>query len=491
VAVVQESAAKRVRNPGLVLASLAGAAPIAMLIANVPRVASTGGSQAIVTMFVMVAFAAVVCALSVSSAASMISADGGSESFVDRTFGRVAGRTNALITAIGSLCVEVSLAGALGYAAHDTVRSVWKLNIPWPIFAVVGLLLAGVVAHFRYSFGWKPLAFVVAGQLVLLVIVDLAILVRGAKQAFVVGDLLVAGNGFDGGALNPRRAFEHPGAAGLAAALVVLLGLWSWMGAAFSSGTVHRARPRLLTGWVLLALGVLYAVTAWLTTNTWGSARNVIDAGTLGSTFFAVPSTSYAGAIVTDLLRLLVVVGLLTAIVVFHGHAARAWAAADLPKLPPTRINLLHTLAALAFAATFMVGARSEFQPDFSGVYLQPAILAAVLLMIRQIILSIAIIKRSQTDQSSDQSADQSSDQSSKRATGGSTWWLAMLAVVASMGLMALVVSGTQTVGATRLTQSLSVIGFVAAAAAVIASIVLARLQPHHIRTAADDTKVM
>jgi amino acid transporter len=403
---------------GVLFACLAGAAPITAMLGNVPFGANLGNGQGMPAAFAFATVTLVIFSVGYVAMCRKITAVGGFYAFISHGLGRVMGVASGLVGAVAYMSIEAALLGGMAYFAQGTMESRLGIVVPWPIIAIVGLVLIAALSYFDVDLSLKVLGIALALEVGILLVMDFAILFQGAGKDFVAGDLTVEGGGLNGAALNPANAFKNSPVAGAAAALGVFMAFWSWVGFEAAPNYAEESRdpvrnvPRAVYISVI-ALGVFYVFTSWMVISAWGSADDVANAGALGTDFFYIPTTEYAGEFFSKLMGWLVITGSFACGMAFHNAATRYWYAMGREGLLPKTLGRTHPKHKSAFAASsfqsalalvlivvFAIGGRVEggttqdwtLNAAFFGAYTQMAVLATYLLLILQTLVSIGII---------------------------------------------------------------------------------------------------
>jgi amino acid transporter len=411
---------------GVLFACLAGAAPITAMLGNVPFGAYLGNGQGMPAAFAFATVTLTVFSVGYVAMARKITAVGGFYAFISHGLGRVMGVASGLVGAIAYMSIESALLGGMAYFAQTTMKARFDVTVPWPVFAIIGVILIACLSYFDVDLSLKVLGVALAAEVVILLIMDFGILFQGSTKSFTAGDLKVTGNGLNGAALNPASAFKNAGTKGAAAALGVFMAFWSWVGFEAAPNYAEESRDPVrnvpkATYISVVGLGVFYTFTSWMVISAWGSPETVAAGGAKGTEFFYLPTTAYVGAFFSKLMGFLVVTGSLACGMAFHNAATRYWYAMGREGLLPRALGKTHpkhksaymasalqTVLATALIVIYMVAGRTTTDSNADGVagdafdwannaaylgaYSQMAVLATYLLLILQTLVSIGII---------------------------------------------------------------------------------------------------
>jgi amino acid transporter len=403
---------------GVLFACLAGAAPITAMLGNVPFGAYLGNGQGMPAAFAFATVTLVVFSVGYVAMARKITAVGGFYAFISHGLGRVLGVASGLVGAVAYMSIESALLGGMAYFAQITFEARFGWVIPWPYFAIIGLIIIAGLSYFDVDLSLKVLGVALAAEVAILLVLDFGVLFQGAGRNFTAGDINVTGGGVNAAAVNPVNAFKNAGTGGAVAALGVFMAFWSWVGFEAAPNYAEESRdpvrnvPRA-TYISVVALGVFYTFTSWMVVSAWGAKANVEAAGALGPDFFYIPTTQYVGQFFTKLMGWLIITGSLACGMAFHNAATRYWYAMGREGLLPRALGKTHPVHKSAFIASsfqsvlafililvYMVGGAVKggttqawtFNAAYLGAYTQMAVLATYLLLILQTLVSVGVI---------------------------------------------------------------------------------------------------
>ncbi len=403
---------------GVLFACLAGAAPITAMLGNVPFGAYLGNGQGMPAAFAFATVTLVVFSVGYVAMARKITAVGGFYAFISHGLGRVLGVASGLVGAVAYMSIESALLGGMAYFAQITFEARFGWVVPWPWFAIIGLIIIAGLSYFDVDLSLKVLGVALAAEVAILLVMDFGILFQGAGKDFAAGDIKVTGRGLNTAAVNPVNAFKNAGTEGAVAALGVFMAFWSWVGFEAAPNYAEESRdpvrnvPRA-TYISVVALGVFYTFTSWMVVSAWGAKANVEAAGALGPDFFYIPTAQYVGQFFTKLMGWLIITGSLACGMAFHNAATRYWYAMGREGLLPRALGKTHPVHKSAFIASgfqsvlafililvYMVGGTVEggttqawtFNAAYLGAYTQMAVLATYLLLILQTLVSVGVV---------------------------------------------------------------------------------------------------
>jgi amino acid transporter len=403
---------------GVLFACLAGAAPILAMLGNVPFAVGFGNGKGAPAGFLFATVVLTIFSVGYVAMARKISAVGGFYSFISHGLGRVMGVAAGLVGAVAYCTIEAGVIGAIGYFAHDTVNARLGTDLPWPVFAFGAILLIAVLNFFDVDLSLKILGTFMVIEVAILLLVDLAILVKGGHSwTATIGDTSTAVDSkISLSSINPVNAFKEFGVTdGLGVSIGIFMAFWSWVGFEAAPNYAEESRdpvknvPRALYISVL-ALGLFYTFTSWMFVSAWGESAQA--GGVSGAQMFYLPTIEFASDFTHKLMQWLVITGAFACAMAFHNAASRYWYAMGreglLPSLlgkthpvhkSPVNASVLQSVLSAAIVATFAIagsvegGTRADWSLNgaFLGAYTQLAILATLLVLILQTLVSVAI----------------------------------------------------------------------------------------------------
>jgi amino acid transporter len=408
---------------GVLFACLAGAAPITAMLGNVPFGVNAGNGKGMPAAFAFATITLVIFSVGYVAMARKITAVGGFYAFISHGLGRVMGVASGLVGAIAYMSIEAALLGGMAYFAQGTFEARFGWVIPWPWFAIIGLILIAGMTYFDVDLSLKVLGVALAAEVAILLLMDFGILFQGAGKSFTTtvpsaGDpvtLNVAGE-INASSLNIFNAFKSNNSG--VAALGVFMAFWSWVGFEAAPNYAEESRdpvrnvPRA-TYISVVALGVFYTFTSWMVISAWGADSTLVPAGYAGPDFFYIPTTQYIGAFLSKLMGFLVITGSFACGMAFHNAATRYWYAMGREGLLPRALGKTHPVHKSAFNAStfqsvlafalilvYMIGGAVKggttqawtSNAAYFGAYTQMAVLATYLLLILQTLVSVGVI---------------------------------------------------------------------------------------------------
>ena len=245
-------------NFSVLYIALAGAAPIAAMMFNVPLMAGQAGASTPLA-FVLSGLGMVAFAFVIMWFARRYSAAGGFYNYVSHALPRPVAFQAGWMMLGGYAVTEAALMSAFGAFSATAIEHYMGFKVPWLVLALVGAGILYLVSYSDVSWSvWAMVPFLIL-EVAVLLILDVVITAKGGAAGHdLVSTFTTAGAGLKG---------ASPGGL-VGIALAMALGIQTWIG--FEGGAVYgeeakdprKAIPFALFGSVLFLL-VLYAWTSY------------------------------------------------------------------------------------------------------------------------------------------------------------------------------------------------------------------------------------
>jgi len=321
---------------GVLFMALAGSAPLTAMLGNVPIAVASGNGVAAPGGFIFAAAAFVLFAVGYVAMVRRYTAAGGFYAFISHGLGRVAGMAAGWAGMAAYAVFEASLIGIFAYYFRNTIQSYTGLVVPWPVLAVFGIALIGVLAYLDIRVSAKVLGVATGLEMLLLLVMDLFVTAKGGGPS-----------GLPLSPLSPIHAFQGLGIAKAAPGVGIFFALWSWIGFEAAANYAEESReprrniPRA-TYIAVLGLGVLYTWSAYSAIVGHGLAEAPKAAASNPVTFFYTVTTRFVGKPATDLMEILIVSSTFACAMAFHNAATRYFYSMGREKVLHHRLGRTH-----------------------------------------------------------------------------------------------------------------------------------------------------
>jgi amino acid transporter len=245
---------------------------------------------------------------------------------------------------------EASLVGIFAYFGNQVFASQLGLNIPWPVFAFLCILINAVLAYFDINLAAKVLAVFLITEISILAVMAVAVLVHGGGP-----------DGLMPRSLNPAATFQPNGLAVAAPGLALFIAFWSWTG--FESTVMYGKESRnprkiiipIATLIAVTGVGLFYIFVSWMSVAGNGAAGSIARAqSTSPLDMFFYPTEVFAGHWAVLVFQWLMMTGSFACALAFHNCASRYMYALGREGLLPWPLGHTHPEHGSPYIASFV-----------------------------------------------------------------------------------------------------------------------------------------
>jgi amino acid transporter len=310
------------------LTAMAGGAPVAMLLGNG---AGVPGAYVVVSLILLV------FSVGYTAMARHHTSAGAFYSLIARGLTQRAGGAAALVALLGYNAMQIGLYGLFGAAAAAFCTDHLGFTTPWYTFALAGLVVIALFGYRQIDLSVKVLAVLVSLEFLIVLILDVAILIKGGSS------------GHGSISLSP---FSWSSFTSGSLAIALLFNSASFIG--FEATTIYseeardprRTIPRA-TYLAVIVIGLFYTLTTWLMVNGQGGVGLQDFIGGLKpdpTSFLFVLGDTYIGSSLTTVMSLLFVSSVFAALLAFHNAVARYLFALGREGFVPARLGRTHAV---------------------------------------------------------------------------------------------------------------------------------------------------
>ncbi len=319
---------------------------------------------------------------------------GAQAAFITRGLGRIPGVAAQGVALVSYGAIYLCLYGLLGTVATPVVTRWTGLHPAWWQCALIAAIGVGLLGRTRVKIAGRVLTWLLAAEILAVVMVDVAGFTHPASGHLNLADL------------NPTALWHHgwTGVGGvLAYAVACYVGCEETPGLAEDARNGHRDVRRALLIAVAF-LGVFYTVSflALSTGEGPGDIASVAADPTSGFPFDLVTHAyGSAGSTLADIANLLLVTSVFAALASFHTVCVRYVYAAGRDRVIPARLGRVNPRNSSPSAASHLVSAvalgvilltRLTHTDPFLGLFAWGSYVAAVGILALMICSSIAVI---------------------------------------------------------------------------------------------------
>ena len=312
----------------IVFIVVSAAAPLMVMVGVAPYALLVGG-VGVPAAYLFAGLTLTIFAVGFTTMSRYVTNAGAFYAYITHGLGKTAGIASALLALFSYNVLEIGVFGLLGISAHNTFQDLWGINLPWPVWALGGVVLVWYLGFRSIDFGAKVLAVLLSAETALLLVLALAILFRGGARCI----------GLD--SFHPGSVFTT----GIGSVLPIAFA--AFMG--FESTVIYRSEARepkrTIPRATYLAVGILavtYAFIVWSIVQAFGAdAVGQIVAKDPVALFFVAAQT-YLGDWAVTLMHLLILTSIIASLLAFHNAITRYTRAIADEGMLPERLGAVH-----------------------------------------------------------------------------------------------------------------------------------------------------
>lgn len=320
---IQPAAAESEHTPGsgrlrsgalgtsdIVFMVMAAAAPMGVVVTLLPMAFAFGNGGGVPGTYLGAIVAMLLFSVGYVRIIPFVQNAGAFYAYIAASVGRTAGLSAAYVAAFSYFALSGSTLAALAFFCELLFERLTGMKLHWSMWAVGGLALASWLSYHRITLAARVLGFVLATEVALILLLDLAIIAH------------VGWKGFDLRDFTPARII----APGLGVAAI-----YAFNGVLGVEGTAiyqEEARNREVTvpraTYIAVVLvGLFYVFTAWCLASAVGADRIAAVAKSEPGSFVADQSLAHLGAWGADAVGLLVLSSSFAAVLGLFNNSAR------------------------------------------------------------------------------------------------------------------------------------------------------------------------
>ncbi|AOT02973.1 APC family permease [Arthrobacter sp. U41] len=302
----------------VVFMAVATSAPITVMSGNVPFAVGYGVGTGTPATYIWATVILSIFAVAYVTMARYVTSTAAFYGFISRGLGRVVGLGTGYMVTFGYIIFEASIIGIFSYFGHLAFLSQFGVDIPWVVFALVGLVLIGILTYFEISFAAKILAVLLATEIGILAVMAFAVLFNGGGPDGLMPETL-----------NPVNAFKPNGLQVAATGLAMFIAFWSWTG--FESTVMYGEESKnpkkiipIATMIAVTGVGIFYTFVSWMSVAGNGAAGAIALAQSAEPLdMFFHPTEVFVGPGWVSIMLWLMMSGSFACAMAFHNAASR------------------------------------------------------------------------------------------------------------------------------------------------------------------------
>lgn len=373
--------------PDLVFFVLSAAAPLTVM-AGFAALAFLVGGVVAPTGYLIAGIVFGVFAVGFTAMSRHLRNSGAFYAYIRRGLGPVAGSGAALVAYLAYALGQLGFAAVAGLFASTTLRDLFGISVPWQVSALVLGLVVAVLSYLKVDIGARVLAVLLTAEIAILLVLAVAVLVRGGHE----------GLSFE--SFDPANLVT-PGLGELfVITFVVYIGFEQTAIYSEEARDARRTVPRA-TYLSVAVLAVLYTFISWVILMAAGPQRMAkLLAGDPSALVFDL-NTEYVGAAMTSVMHVLIVTSFLAGVLALHNAGSRyLFALGRDGVLPaafartsrgqtPSVAGIVHTVAVLGALAGFGLAGADPYTQIV--LWTNTPTLVGVLAL--EVVTSIAVVR--------------------------------------------------------------------------------------------------
>ncbi|WGW13202.1 APC family permease [Saxibacter everestensis] len=309
---------------------MSAAAPLTVFVSGTPSTFRLGGIGAPGAMLAC-GVTLLLFSLGFTAMSRHVRNTGAFYAYVAKGLGKPAGIGAAMVTifAYGMLCV--SFYGYLGFFAALTAKDLFGIDLPWGLWAIAAAVIVAFLGYRQIDVGAKVLAVLLTAEVLILLILSVAVLVRSG------------GEGMSLAPFDPANVFFATGAGTL-----FVLGFGSYIGfegtAIYSEEAKDPRRTVPRATYIAIGfLAIFYAFTFWILTVAFGI--DGIMSLALGDDFAEmafIATDQNLGLLAVKVMQVLIVTSFFACLIAFHNASSRYIFSMGRERLLPAALGATH-----------------------------------------------------------------------------------------------------------------------------------------------------
>jgi amino acid transporter len=295
----------RLGTASIVFMVAAAASPLSILAGVVPLGFLLGNGIGVPTMFAVAGLVFLLFSVGLVAMASRVEQPGGFFALIAQGAGRVPGVAAAYVALAAYWAMTVGISAYLGYVIEVTLAATAGFDIPWWVYTLIALVVAGALGFQRIDTSSRVLSVLLLAELLVVVIITVAVLVTGGPEGLSLQPFALS------------EIFSGSPAIGLVFAASAFIGFEATVIYRREARDPARTIPRA-TYLAVILVGVFYVVSAWMLVMAWGPSNAVDVAATDPGSMLLATAGKYLGAPGEIAIEVLLITSLFAALLSFH-----------------------------------------------------------------------------------------------------------------------------------------------------------------------------
>ncbi|RGA06083.1 APC family permease [Microbispora triticiradicis] len=312
----------------LVFTVLAALAPLTLIVAVAPLHFLKGGA-AVPGGYLVAGVVMALFAVGFMTMSRYVRNAGAFYATVSRGLGKPAGSGAAMLAIVAYNALQISTYGALGVYATETFKNYFHRDVPWWVFAIVGLVFVGWLGYRGIHTSARILGALLVLETAVLVVLAVYVLVKGG-----VGD-------WSAESFAPTRVFDS----GNGAMFALVAGAFMGFEATAIFSEEARGGIRTVRRATYIAVGfiaVFYAFITWVVVMAYGVDKIAAAAEADPVNLVVAVFDRYVPAPITEVMHILLLTSAFAALLALHNAANRYFYAMGREGLLPRPLGRTH-----------------------------------------------------------------------------------------------------------------------------------------------------
>ena len=289
---------------------IATVAPMSGTIGALPLAFGLGSGSGTAAAFVVVAVVLILFTVGYMLMARLISSAGGFYVFIGTGLGVRAGRAAGYLALLSYNVFQVAIWGTFGYFCNIFTLDAFGFELPWIVWVLAGILVMGVLGYFKIDLSAKVLGVAVVLEVVMILVLNVAITVRGGAEGLSIDPL------------TPAALLSGNPAIGIMFCALLFIGFEATAIYSEEARNPRRTIPRAAVIAVLV-IAAFYVFTSWSLAMAWGVDSVAEVAAADPGAFVFGAANEYLGAWSVTAMLVLFLVSTFATNLGFHNAIAR------------------------------------------------------------------------------------------------------------------------------------------------------------------------
>src|SRR4051794_40173580 len=310
----------------VIFMAVANAAPITAMTGNVPIAVGFGNGLGAPAGFLFATVILTLFALGYVAMARHITTTGAFYGFISHGLGQTWGMASGMLATFAYVVFEGSLIGGCAYFANDALNTIFNVNIPWLVIAILAIVAIAALCYFDISLTAAILGVTLTAEVLILFALAFSVIFSGGgPDGLMLNQTVLPNNAFES---LPAGAFGTAAAAG-SMAIGLFFAFWSWVGFETTAvyGEESRNPKKIIPRATIIAvvgLGLFYTFISAMVIAGNGAKASVETSISVSplDLFFGLVDAKLGGVLL-DVYKILLVIGSFACALAFHNAASR------------------------------------------------------------------------------------------------------------------------------------------------------------------------